>query len=244
MKYMVAQGERLLGNGNAEPLQWNEDEVPARTEACYPVSEGLSLAILPTNAESGGAPLDLRAALAEADDSRFATLARAAQIATWHDRHRFCGRCGHALQEHGTDLARECPACNLVVYPRISPCIIVLVTQGERCLLARNPRFPAGRYSTLAGFIEAGETAEAAVAREVQEEVGIEVCNIRYVTSQSWPFPHSLMLGFFADHAGGELRPDGEEITDAGWFDGTSLPDLPPPFTISRQLIDLFLQRK
>lgn len=142
MKYMVAQGERLLGNGNAEPLQWNEDEVPARTEACYPVSEGLSLAILPTNAESGGAPLDLRAALAEADDSRFATLARAAQIATWHDRHRFCGRCGHALQEHGTDLARECPACNLVVYPRISPCIIVLVTQGERCLLARNRGFP------------------------------------------------------------------------------------------------------
>jgi NAD+ diphosphatase len=174
------------------------------------------------------------------DETEYAWLSRAAQLATWHEQHRFCGRCGAALRHHAQDLAKTCESCGLSQYPRISPCIIVLVLRGDECLLAHAPHYAAGRYSTLAGFIEAGETAEAAVAREIQEEVGIEVDNVRYFKSQSWPFPHALMLGFFADYRAGELVPDGVEILDARWFSRDNLPDLPPSFSISRQLIESY----
>ena len=242
MQYILAHEGRLLIDGNGRAVHDPQRLAGLAAEADYEVTSALSLRILNGAAAEPWRALDLRAALAEADQERFATLARAAQIATWHDRHRFCSRCATPLRRHGVDLAKECPACGLTAYPRISPCIIVLVVDGERCLLARNARFPVGRYSTLAGFIEAGETAEMAVAREVMEEVGVEVRNIRYMASQAWPFPHSLMLGFFADYAGGELRPDGEEITEAGWFRADNLPQLPPSFAISRQLIERFLQ--
>jgi len=184
-----------------------------------------------------GAPL--RSLLASArSELDYARLSRAAQLAVWHEQHRFCGRCGSPLVQHAQDLAKSCESCGLSQYPRISPCIIVLVTRGERCLLAHAPHYPPGRYSTLAGFIEAGETAEAAVAREIREEVGIEVQNIRYFKSQSWPFPHALMLGFFADYRAGDLTPDGIEILDARWFERDELPDLPPSFAISAHLIE------
>ncbi|MET3998902.1 NAD(+) diphosphatase [Marinobacterium sp. MBR-109] len=207
----------------------------------YNVDDGFGLAVL-AQCPAGMTAVDgLRSLLARAvDEAEYARLARASQLATWHDQHRFCGRCGNTLEAHLQDLARQCPGCGLVQYPRISPCIIVLVTRGDRCLLAHSARFPAGRYSTLAGFIEAGETAEAALKREVHEEVGIEVNNIRFFASQSWPFPHQLMLGFFADHVDGELAPDGEEILQADWFGVDDLPDLPPPFSIARRLIDHF----
>jgi NAD+ diphosphatase len=216
-------------------------EAAAGATHCYPVEAGFALAVLPRR-PAQCTPLDrLRDLLARAaDETEYARLARASQLATWHDQHRFCGRCGDRLEMHPQDLARQCGRCGLVHYPRISPCIIVLVTRGRRCLLAHSARFPAGRYSALAGFIEAGETAEAALKREVQEEVGIEVDNIRYFASQAWPFPHQLMLGFFADYAGGELRPDGEEILRADWFGVDELPSLPPPFSIARRLIDHF----
>lgn len=213
----------------------------AGAESHYAVDDGYGLAVL-TSCPSGLEPVQgLRGLLARAqDEADYARLARAAQLATWDDQNRFCGRCGSALAPHPQDLARQCPDCSLVLYPRISPCIIVLVTRGDRCLLAHSARFPAGRFSTLAGFIEAGETAEAALCREVREEVGIEVKNIRFFASQSWPFPHQLMLGFFADYAGGELQPDGDEILQADWFGVDELPDLPPPFSIARRLIDHF----
>ncbi|ANG62429.1 NUDIX hydrolase [Marinobacterium aestuarii] len=183
----------------------------------------------------------LRDALAQArNESEYGWLSRAAQLATWHEQHRFCGRCGAALIHHAQDLAKTCEPCGLSQYPRISPCIIVLVVRGDQCLLARAPHYAAGRFSTLAGFIEAGETAEAAVAREIQEEVSIEVQNVRYFKSQSWPFPHALMLGFFADYKAGELMPDGVEILEAHWFSRDNLPDLPPSFSISRQLIESY----
>lgn len=241
MQYILAHEGRLLVDGAGQVIQDTQRLAGLAAQVNYEIAPALSLRILDEMPPSWQA-LDLRAALAEADQACFADLARAAQIATWHDRHRFCSRCATPLRRHGVDLAKECPACALTAYPRISPCIIVLVVDGERCLLARNARFPVGRYSTLAGFIEAGETAERAVAREVMEEVGVEVCNIRYMASQAWPFPHSLMLGFFADYAGGELRPDGDEITEADWFRADNLPQLPPSFAISRQLIERFLQ--
>ncbi|GGC02738.1 hypothetical protein GCM10011352_31210 [Marinobacterium zhoushanense] len=240
MKYLVSHQGKLLSDRLSEPLFGERPISEAGCEALYQVVEGVSLLVANSDLH-GLLPLDLRSKLAQADEAGFGLLARAAQIAVWHDRHRYCGHCGSAVEVDAVELAKVCHSCGLSVYPRISPCIIVLVVDGDRCLLAHNPRFPRGRFSTLAGFIEAGESAEAAVAREIREEVGVEVNNIRYVTSQAWPFPHSLMLGFFADYAGGELKPDGVEITEAGWFSREELPDLPPRFAISRLLIERFI---
>ncbi len=192
-----------------------------------------------------GAGFNLRQLLSHAEEGDFPLISRAAQVITWSRDHCFCPRCGDGLVHHAQDLAKQCNGCGLTQYPRLSPCIITLVTKGEYCLLAHGIRFTEVRYSTLAGFIEAGESAEDALAREVREEVGVEVNNIRYYCSQSWPFPHSLMFGFFADYVSGEIVPEPDEIIDAQWFHYTELDDapIPPPFTISRQLIDAFQAR-
>ena len=136
----------------------------------------------------------------------------------------------------------RCPACGLLAYPRLSPAIMVLVRDGERLLLARSPRFKPGVYSALAGFVEPGETLEQCAVREVREEVGIEIANLRYFASQPWPFPNSLMIAFFADYAGGDLRLDPTEIEAAEWFTPDRLPLLPEPISISRRLIDAACQ--
>lgn len=192
----------------------------------------------------GGYWKGLRQFLVEGDRPAFRLLGYAAQIATWARQHRFCGGCGVALQPLAGQRAMACPACHVHFYPRLSPSIIVLVTRGDHLLLARSPRFANGMYSTLAGFVEPGESIEACVHREVAEEVAVRVENLRYVTSQSWPFPHSLMLGFHADYAGGEIVPQPEEIVDARWFALDQLPLLPPPGSISRYLIDLYLAHR
>lgn len=244
--YLLAAEGRLLekpGGGFAFDAVARVELSEADIEAVYPlgsIADG-TLLVLRSGSELAtrleGAPL--RSLLASAESElEYARLSRAAQLAVWHEQHRFCGRCGAALIQHAEDLAKSCESCGLSQYPRISPCIIVLVTRGDRCLLAHAPHYPPGRYSTLAGFIEAGETAEAAVAREIREEVGIEVQNVRYFKSQSWPFPHALMLGFFADYHAGEVAPDGIEILDARWFSRAELPDLPPSFAISAHLIE------
>lgn len=236
--FVACAGQLLQRDGQ---VIFSDDFPAVDAEARYQVDAGFALTILAHRPDDLEPVAGLRGLLARAtDELEYARLARASQLATWHDQHRFCGRCGHELEAHAHDLARQCPTCELTQYPRISPCIIVLVTRNDRCLLAHSSRFPEGRFSTLAGFIEAGETAEGALRREVREEVGIEVDNVRFFASQSWPFPHQLMLGFFADYAGGELTPDGDEILQAEWFGVDDLPDLPPPFSIARQLIDHF----
>ena len=151
---------------------------------------------------------------------------------------RFCGRCGIPTKPVLTERAWQCPACSHIIYPRISPAIIVLIKKGNEILLARSPRFPKGMYSVIAGFVEPGETLEEALCREVQEEVGLSVHNIRYFASEPWPFPDSLMIGFTADYAGGEIRIDNNEIVAAGWFDRDNLPQLPAKMSISRALIE------
>jgi NAD+ diphosphatase len=156
---------------------------------------------------------------------------------------RFCGRCGAQNRQLLTERAKSCSACGLVTYPRISPAIIVLVQNGDRVLLARSPRFPPGQYSIIAGFVESGENLEHAVRREVREETGIEITGIRYTGSEPWPFPDSLMIGFTAEYAGGEIRIDNHEIVSAGWFDRDHLPLLPPPMSISRAIIDRWSDR-
>ncbi|MEC9483343.1 MAG: NAD(+) diphosphatase [Halomonas sp.] len=180
--------------------------------------------------------------LAPLPEAYFALIATALQVVAWQRDHRYCGRCSQRTERIDGEFAMQCPACGHRTYPRISPCIITLVTHGEDLLLARSPRFPRGRYSTLAGFIEPGEAAEEAVRREVLEEVGIQLGRISFYRSQPWPFPHSLMLGFFAEAASRRIVIDGVEIADAAWFSPRRLPQLPPPYSISRALIETHLK--
>ena len=169
---------------------------------------------------------------------------RALQIVEWDRTHQFCGACGRPTEPHPTMRARVCSDCKVDFYPRIAPAMIVAVERGPELLLARGPNFPPGIYSALAGFVDPGESVEEAVAREVREEVGIEVANIRYFGSQPWPFPHSLMLGFHADYLSGELVLDGEEIEDANFFHVDALPKMfPGRLSISQWLIHDFCRR-
>jgi NAD+ diphosphatase len=165
---------------------------------------------------------------------------RASQLVHWHRLHRFCGRCGQPTADHPAERAKLCPACGLLNHPRVSPAIIVAVIREGRILLAHAARFPARFYSVLAGFVEPGESLEECVRREVWEEVGVRVDRIRYFGSQPWPFPDSLMVGFTAAYAGGELAPNPAEIVDAAWFSADALPEIPPPISIARRLIDWF----
>lgn len=194
----------------------------------------------------GDSPLSigsLRSRLGLIADDLFGLAGRALQLAHWYEFHRYCGRCGRPteLQLHERVLA--CPACGALFYPRIAPCVIGIVIRGETCLLAHNVNFAEGLYSTIAGFIEPGETAEQALAREIREETGIEVEQLEYISSQPWPFPSQLMLGFVARYKSGDIKVDGTEITDAQWFAPHAMPAVPPPHTISGKLIDIFLQR-
>jgi len=177
------------------------------------------------------------------DDETLAIAMRGVQMLEWDRTHRFCGACGTPTEHAAGERAKRCPACGLTVYPRISPAMMVLVTRGDELLLGRGINFPPGRYSALAGFLEAGETIEECVAREVREETNVEVRRLRYFGSQSWPFPNSLMIAFTAEYAGGEVRADPAELADARWFPIDALPQMPPRLSIARALIDATVAR-
>ncbi|HET7479904.1 MAG TPA: NAD(+) diphosphatase [Rubrobacteraceae bacterium] len=186
---------------------------------------------------------DLRSLFAGIDEGFFKMAGKAKQVVGWHTTHRFCGRDGTETGPVAGEMAKRCPRCGMIYYPRLSPAIIVLIRNGDHVLLARSPGFPPGIYSVLAGFVEPGEAIEEAIKREVREEAGIEVENIRYFGSQPWPFPNSLMIGFTAEYAGGELRIDPTEVEDAGWYTPDRMPPLPPRFSIARSMIEDFLDR-
>ena len=173
----------------------------------------------------------------------FYLMGRAKQIVEWSKQHEYCGACGSKTLESITDRSKKCPHCNIPFYPRISPSIIVLVTRGEELLLAKNANAQGNFYSTLAGFVEPGESIEETVHREVFEEVGIKIKNLRYFSSQSWPFPNSLMLGFHAEYSDGEIRIQEEEIADARWFHYKEMPNKPAMMSISGWLIDEYLKK-
>lgn len=179
----------------------------------------------------------------QVDEELLFVAGRALAIAEWDVTHRFCGRCATPTDLVPGERARRCPACHTPYYPRISPAVIVLVTRGDSVLLARASNFPDAFFSTLAGFVEPGESLEETVHREVKEEVGIELKNLRYFGSQPWPFGRSLMVGYTAEYAGGELRVDGKEIAEAGWFTVDALPRIPPRLSIARHLIDSWVER-
>ena len=188
---------------------------------------------------------DLRSLHARVDATEWNAAGRGTQLLDWLRDHAFCGRCGTPTELAPGERALRCPVDGHTAYPRLSPAVIVLVEREDgRALLARSGRWNVPMFSTLAGFVEPGESLEDTVHREIREEVGVEVDDIRYVSSQPWPFPNSLMLGFTAAWAGGDIVVDGDEIAEANWYTPNDLPMLPPPMSIARSLIDGWLSRQ
>jgi NAD+ diphosphatase len=194
-------------------------------------------------APEGTDAIALRQLFGALPDDDFGIAGRAIGVTAWDRDHRYCGRCGSPTERSATERVRTCTRCGHGAYPRLSPAIIALIERDGRALLARNARFPRPFYSTLAGFVELGESLEQAVAREIQEEAGISITDIRYFGSQPWPFTNSLMIGFTARWAGGEIVPEPTEIADADWFAPDELPPVPPRLSIARELIDDFVRR-
>lgn len=194
--------------------------------------------------KSGHEFANLRMNLGRINNTLFNLAGRALQLCDWYRSHRFCGKCGQSTTESESDRSMVCKPCGMSFYPRLSPSIIVLVHRDDEVLLARNRMFPEGLFSTLAGFVEPGESIEETVSREVEEEVGVKVGNMRYRGSQPWPFPNSLMLGFHAEYDSGDIVCQQDEIAEANWFACNELPNIPGKFAISRWLIDAYLAER
>ena len=209
--------------------------------------------VFAAEATAPGALLGLREAAASLPQADGGLAAYAAALLGWHRRHRFCANCGHPTEVREAGHVRSCPNCGAVHHPRTDPVVIMLVLRGEEVLLGRQPSWPPGRYSALAGFVEPGESLEEAVAREVREEARVEIGTPRYVSSQPWPFPSSLMLGFVAPWSSGEPVIGDEELEDVRWFtrkavheavEGRGELQLPPPLAIARRLVDGWLESR
>ncbi|MDR2014712.1 MAG: NAD(+) diphosphatase [Azoarcus sp.] len=237
-------GQNLLIHPNAE-LPCAEDvqawDAPLRT-FCFGTLAGREcvLKVWPSErAIPAGLSIgDYRSLWGHWPDGHLAALVRAKQLAVWVLHNLFCGACGQPMTLSPAEIACACPACGYKAYPRISPVAIGLVVKGDEILLARSPHFAPGMYSALAGFVEAGESAEECLCREVQEEAGIKIHNLRYFGSQSWPYPHSLMIGFIADYHSGELLAQKDEIEDLAWFRLDGLPVQPHPGSLARRMIE------
>ncbi len=187
-----------------------------------------------------------RAILAGASEDVREAFCRAQEMLLWRESHRFCGKCAQPLIPSTHDLAMTCPACGAVYFPQIAPAVIVAITRngGNEILLAHNHRFNEGVFSLIAGFVEMGENLEEAIHREIKEEIGIEVDHFRYLASQSWPFPNSLMLAFYAEWAGGEACADGAELSECHWYTRDQLPRLPEKGSVARAVIDAFVENR
>ncbi len=192
-----------------------------------------------TEAPAGHAFRSMRSLFGVVDDGWLGVAGRAYQLAEWARTHRFCGACGAPMAPLAGERCMRCAACGHSAYPRISPAMMVLIRRGDALLLARHAAHANARYTALAGFLEAGESIEDAVHREVHEEVGLRVRDLRYFASQSWPFPHSLMIAFTAEYAGGDIKLDANEITEARWFGpGDPWPEIPGEYSIAAALIN------
>ena len=220
----------LDGQADIEALTLGEGELPAGWKA-IPLRQAISIINGEKMAEGGGV---------------LGRILRSQHISLWRQDSRFCGSCGGLNKEADSgELARECSVCGRLEFPRIAPAVTILVRNDkDQVVMAHNSKFAAKIYSLIAGFNEPGESLEDTVVREVKEEVNLDVCDVRYIRSQPWPLPCSLMLGFTARHSGGEIRPDGVEIEDAQWFSRDVLPNMPGSASLSRHLVDLWLERK
>ena len=183
---------------------------------------------------------NLRVKFGEMTHEERKAASREREIEEWQNINRFCGKCGTAMRHHEKpgESAFVCPKCGYTAYPKISPAVIVLVTKGDQVLLQHNSHYKSANWSLVAGFVDPGENLEEAVRREVREESSIEVKDIRYVRSQTWPFPSNIMIGFRAEYAAGEIHPDGEEVLASQWFDRGNLPEIPRKGSIARAMLD------
>jgi NAD+ diphosphatase len=186
--------------------------------------------------------MGLRALYSAVEEDVFLLAGKAFQIVNWDRTHKFCGSCGTETSSMEMERAKKCPKCEHMSFPVLSPAVITAIVKGNKILLAHNRNFKGNMYSLIAGFVEPGETLEEAVKREVMEEVGFSVKNVKYFSSQPWPFPNSLMIGFTAEYESGEIEVDGEEINDAQWFDVNNLPELPGEISIARKLINWYIE--
>lgn len=184
---------------------------------------------------------DLKSLVGILEEELFFICSRAVQMLSWNKNNVYCGRCGSLMNFKPNDTAKVCSKCGQTIYPRISPAVIVAIVKDEKILLAHNVNFQQNRYSTIAGFAEVGETFEECVKREVYEEVGVKVKNIKYFASQPWPFPDSLMVAFTAEYESGDIKVDGIEISHADWFTKDDLPNIPNKGSVARKLIDWFI---
>ena len=205
-------------------------------EACFAVE----ISALPEELPETLKTVQIRQFLFEYPDSFQMALCRARGLLAWRSTHRYCGKCRAELTASESDSGLICPVCRSVYYPQIAPAVIVAVTRndGREVLLAHNRNFAGNMYSLIAGFVEAGESVEAALHREVWEECSVRVKNLRYITSQVWPFPNSLMLAFQAEYDSGTATPDGAELSDLGWYSAENHPELPNPGSVARAVID------
>ncbi len=201
----------------------------------------MALELAETEAPPGMAWQGLRRLWGQLDDDLLGLAGQASQLLEWDRGNRYCGCCASPTERRGDERARHCPQCGARHYPRLAPAVMVRITRSEEILLAHSPRFAPNIYSVLAGFVEPGESIEQTARREVREEVGLEIANLRYFTSQSWPFPHSLMIAFTADYAGGQIVLNDPEIDAADWFTRDRLPGIPQTMSIARALIDDWL---
>ncbi|NRA59363.1 MAG: NAD(+) diphosphatase [Psychrobium sp.] len=188
--------------------------------------------------------LDLRALMASLPHELSLMAGRACQVANFIRTHQFCGQCGQRMFSIAWEVASQCKGCGHRAYPRISPAVIMAVVKDGKILLAQNKRHQGGVYSVLAGFVEVGESLEQTVAREVLEEVGLTVKNIRYFGSQPWPFPHNMMIAYLCDYDSGEIKIEPNELIAADWFDASNLPEIPSNQTIAREMIEHVLKMK
>lgn len=238
---LAFSGNNILKPGDGWFLRWGGPEMgDSRPEALALGTwngQPLFVTTLPDSGLPGLQILTLRDALITLPEAPADLLSTGFQVWQWWQDHRYCGRCGERTQPHPRERARWCDRCHIPWYPRIAPCVIVIIRRDDRFLLARSSRVTRNFYSLIAGFVEPGESLEQAVTREVKEETGLDVCNVRYQSSQPWPFPHQLMAGFIADYQGGELCLQEDELADAGWFSSDEHPPIPPETTIAGRLI-------
>ena len=250
---VISDGEILSSESNAQWSPLNQDEYQwlgiSELSSHYLGSiNGLPVFVNEVDPEADE-PEDytfnnLWTFLGRVDDATFTLLGRGKQIIDWYQNHQFCGQCGNKTKIEKSDRSLSCSSCKNHFYPRLSPSIIVLINRGDEILLAKSAHAKANFYSTLAGFVEPGESIEEAVHREVMEEVGIKVKNLKYFNSQSWPFPNSLMLGFHAEYESGDIVLQEEEIADAQWFHYNDMPNRPAMVSISGWLVKSFIDEK
>lgn len=249
-KIIITSGDGIVHHPDSIDLYWEYQElkwVIPESEQLHFLGEYNGLQVFTVELSGDvlallrGQVSGLRSFLGKLPEGLFRLLGRALQISDWFRAHRHCGYCGELTTMVDGERAMGCSSCGKIYYPRLSPCVMALVTRGDECLLARNGQWQLPYYSVLAGFIEPGESAEGALRREVMEEVGLAVGDIHYKRSQPWPFPGQLMLGFFADYVAGDIKVDGVEIADANWYHYRDLPNIPGEFALSGQLIRMFV---